>query len=41
MRTWDCALRAGVVYHREGIMGDYDDFDDLEVILSEQVKKCA
>ncbi len=33
--------RAGVGYHREGIMGDYDDFDDLEVILSEPVKKCA
>lgn len=25
--------RAGVVYHREGIMGDYDDFDDLEVLI--------
>ncbi len=25
--------RAGVVYHREGIMGDYDDFDDLEELI--------
>ena len=26
--------RAGTVYHREGIMGDYDDFDDLEELIS-------
>ena len=25
--------RAGIVYHREGIMGDYDDFDDLEKLI--------
>ena len=26
--------KAGIVYHREGIMGDYDDFDDLEELIS-------
>ena len=25
--------RRGVVYHREGIVGDYDDFDDVEVLI--------
>jgi len=25
--------KAGVVYHREGIMGDYDEFDDLEELI--------
>lgn len=25
--------RAGVVYHREGILGDYDDFDDVETLI--------
>ena len=25
---------AGVVYHCEGIMGDYDDFDDLEELIA-------
>lgn len=25
--------RAGIIYHREGIMGDYDDFDDPEKLL--------
>ena len=25
--------RAGIVYHREGIIGDYDDFDDLEALI--------
>ena len=33
----DCRERneqAGIVYHREGIMGDYDDFDDLEELIS-------
>lgn len=32
----DCLERnekAGVVYHREGIMGDYDDFDVLEELI--------
>ena len=23
----------GIVYHREGIMGDYDEFDDLEEMI--------
>ena len=23
----------GVVYHREGIVGDYDDFDDAEKLI--------
>lgn len=26
--------RAGIVYHREGIMGDYDEFDDLEKLIA-------
>lgn len=29
----DCLERSeknGIVYHREGIVGDYDDFDDIE-----------
>lgn len=26
--------KAGIVYHRQGIMGDYDDFDDLEKLIS-------
>ena len=25
--------KAGIIYHREGIMGDYDDFDDLEKLI--------
>lgn len=25
--------QAGVIYHREGIMGDYDDFDDMEELI--------
>ena len=25
--------QAGIVYHREGIMGDYDDFTDLEELI--------
>ena len=25
--------QAGIVYHREGIMGDYDEFDDLEELI--------
>ena len=25
--------KAGIVYHREGIMGDYDEFDDLETLI--------
>ena len=32
----DCLERnekAGIVYHREGIMGDYDEFDDLEELI--------
>lgn len=33
----DCLERnekAGIVYHRVGIMGDYDDFDDLERLMA-------
>ena len=33
----DCLERnekAGIIYHREGIIGDYDDFDDIEVLIS-------
>ena len=26
--------RQGIVYHREGIIGDYDDFDDAEALIS-------
>lgn len=32
----DCLERNeknGVVYHREGIMGDYDDFEDVEELI--------
>lgn len=32
----DCLERnekAGIVYHREGIIGDYDDFDDVEALI--------
>ena len=25
--------KAGIVYHREGIMGDYDEFDDVESLI--------
>lgn len=24
----------GIVYHRQGIMGDYDDFDDIERLIA-------
>ncbi len=33
----DCLERnekLGVVYHREGIVGDYDDFDDVEKLIN-------
>lgn len=33
----DCLERNeknGVVYHREGIVGDYDDFDDVERLIA-------
>ena len=33
----DCLERnekLGVVYHRQGVMGDYDDFDDVEELIS-------
>lgn len=33
----DCLERnekKGIVYHREGISGDYDDFDDVEKLIS-------
>ena len=26
--------KKGIVYHREGIIGDYDDFDDLEELIT-------
>ena len=26
-------LSEGVVYHRDGIIGDYDDFDDVEELI--------
>lgn len=32
----DCLKRneeRGIVYHREGITGDYDDFDDVEALI--------
>ena len=32
----DCLERnekAGVIYHRDGIKGDYDDFDDVEELI--------
>lgn len=32
----DCLERnekSGIVYHREGILGDYDDFDDVEKLM--------
>lgn len=32
----DCLERneeAGIIYHREGIIGDYDDFDDVEKLI--------
>ena len=32
----DCLARneqAGIVYHREGILGDYDEFEDLEELI--------
>ena len=25
--------KKGVLYHREGIVGDYDDFDDVEKLI--------
>lgn len=33
----DCLERneaAGVVYHREGVVGDYDDFEDVEALIA-------
>ncbi len=32
----DCLERnekAGIIYHRKGIIGDYDDFDDIETLI--------
>ena len=32
----DCLERnekAGIIYHREGVNGDYDDFDDVEKLI--------
>ncbi len=25
--------KKGILYHREGIVGDYDDFDDVEKLI--------
>lgn len=36
-RLLDCLERnerRGIVYHREGIVGDYDDFDEVEKLLA-------
>lgn len=36
-RLLDCLERneaTGIAYHRQGIIGDYDDFDDLEELLA-------
>jgi hypothetical protein len=33
----DCLERneeSGIIYHREGIMGDYDEFDDMEKLIN-------
>ena len=32
-RVRACGVPQGIVYHREGIMGDYDDFDDMEELI--------
>lgn len=35
-RLLDCLEeneQKGIVYHREGIIGDYDDFDDVEKLI--------
>lgn len=35
-RLLDCLEdneKRGIVYHREGIYGDYDDFDDVEMLI--------
>ena len=32
----DCLERnecSGVIYHRQGITGDYDDFEDIEMLM--------
>ena len=26
--------KKGIVYHREGIMGDYDEFEDVEQVIA-------
>ena len=31
---WCEVRRCGIVYHREGIMGDYDSFDDIEGLIT-------
>lgn len=28
--AWSAMIKKGIVYHREGIWGDYDQFDDVE-----------
>lgn len=35
-RLLDCLEeneRKGIVYHRQGVLGDYDDFDDVESLI--------
>ena len=26
--------KKGILYHRQGILGDYDDFDDVEALIA-------
>ena len=36
-RAVDCLERNeknGVIYHREGLIGDYDNFDDVEKLIA-------
>ena len=33
LNSLECNEKNGVVYHREGIVGDYDDFDDAEKLI--------
>lgn len=30
----ECNEKNGIVYHRNGIVGDYDDFDDVEKLIT-------
>ena len=31
--AWNVIRKNGVVYHRQGIVGDYDEFDDVEELI--------